>query len=351
MIHNKQREGGRGGDRVARDARLLPDGLGLSAPPVADATHASALPLLDPAKFRDPDRTVDGSPRAEVPFVRLRTLWINTGTLCNLTCRGCYIESSPKNDRLVYITAAEVAEYLDEIERRGLGTEESGFTGGEPFMNPEIIEMVDAALSRGFRALVLTNAMKPMQKLAAPLLELEQRHGEKLKLRVSIDHYSRALHETERGERSWAPTLGGLKWLSQHGLSLLVAGRTCWGESEQSLRRGYARLFAEHDIALDAHDREALVLFPEMDATRDVPELSEACWEKLGVQPGSIMCASSRMVVKRNGEARPKVVSCTLIPYDERFELGETLEDASRSVKLNHPHCARFCVLGGGSCS
>ena len=82
-----------------------------------------------PAKFRDPDRTADGSSRAEVPFARLRTLWINTGTLCNLTCRGCYIESSPKNDRLVYITAAEVAEYLDEIERRRLGTEETGFTG------------------------------------------------------------------------------------------------------------------------------------------------------------------------------------------------------------------------------
>ncbi len=218
-------------------------------------------------------------------------------------------------------------------------------------MNPEIIKMVDAALSRGFRALVLTNAMKPMQKLTAPLLEIGQRHGKKLKLRVSIDHYSSALHETERGEHSWAPTLGGLKWLSQHGFSLLVAGRTCWGESEQSLRRGYARLFAEHDIALNAHDREALVLFPEMDATQDVPEISEACWQELGVQPDSIMCASSRMVVKRKGEGRPKVVSCTLIPYDESFELGQTLEDASRSVKLNHPHCARFCVLGGGSCS
>ncbi len=63
------------------------------------------------------------------------------------------------------------------------------------------------------------------------------------------------------------------------------------------------------------------------------------------------MCATSRMVIKRNGEARPKVVSCTLIPYDEGFELGHTLEEASRTVKLNHPHCARFCVLGGGSCS
>lgn len=308
-------------------------------------------PTLDPASFRDPDRTADGSKRAEVPFDHLRTLWINTGTLCNITCRNCYIESSPRNDRLVYITAAEVAEYLDEIEKKAMSTEEIGFTGGEPFMNPEIIPMLEDALARGFRVIVLTNAMKPMQRLAVPLLDLKQHHGAKLTLRVSIDHYSHSLHETERGKRSWMPAIHGLKWLSRHGFSIHVAGRTCSGESEESLRRGYARLFAEHRVPIDADDHEAMVLFPEMHATRDVPEITEGCWERLGVRPSTIMCATSRMVIKRKEETRPKVVSCTLIPYDEAFELGRTLEEASRTVKLNHPHCARFCVLGGGSCS
>jgi hypothetical protein len=92
------------------------------------AAIGSQLPL-DPAKFRDSYRTAKGEPRAWVALQRLRTLWFNTGTLCNLTCRNCYIESSPKNDRLVYLSAAEVAEYLDEIERDRLGTEEIGFTG------------------------------------------------------------------------------------------------------------------------------------------------------------------------------------------------------------------------------
>ena len=63
------------------------------------------------------------------------------------------------------------------------------------------------------------------------------------------------------------------------------------------------------------------------------------------------MCASSRMVVKRKGAATPAVLSCTLLPYDEAFELGVTLKEASGAVKLNHPHCAKFCVLGGASCS
>ena len=86
--------------------------------------------------------------------------------MCNLTCAACYIESSPKNDRLVYISAAEVAAYLDEIERDGLGTGEIGFTGGEPFMNPDFMIMVEDALQRGYRVMILTNAMRPMMKCA-----------------------------------------------------------------------------------------------------------------------------------------------------------------------------------------
>src|SRR5438034_9805919 len=116
------------------------------------------LPTLDPRKFQDPFVTAKGERRARVPLQALKTLWFNTGTLCNLTCRHCYIESSPRNDRLVYLNAAEIAEYLDEIESLGLPTNLIGFTGGEPFINPELPAMLDIALSRGFHALVLTNA-------------------------------------------------------------------------------------------------------------------------------------------------------------------------------------------------
>ena len=90
---------------------------------------------------------------------------------------------------------------------------------------------------------------------------------------------------------------------------------------------------------------------PEMDGRLDVPEITEQCWGILGVTPESIMCASSRMVVKRKGDDRPVVLPCTLLPYGSEFEMGHTLADAAGAVKLNHPHCARFCVLGGGSCS
>lgn len=306
---------------------------------------------LDTAKFRDPFVTAKGEKRAAVTLRRLRTLWFNTGTLCNLTCRNCYIESSPANDRLVYLSVAEVAEYVDELEREGLGTEEIGFTGGEPFMNPAFPAMLEEALRRGYRVLVLTNAMRPMMKMAKPLLALKERYPQRLMIRVSLDHYSRTLHELERGPRSWVPAFAGLQWLIEEGFVVHIAGRRFSGEPDSTLRAGYARLFHQHRLPVDAYDPVQLVLFPEMDATKDIPEITTACWDILGVSPDAMMCASSRMVIKRKGAPHPMVVSCTLLPYDPQFELGRTLREAGGSVPLNHPHCARFCVLGGGSCT
>ena len=314
-------------------------------------TQTQAPPYLDPRKFQDPDITADGEERASVALTRLETLWFNTGTLCNLKCANCYIESSPRNDRLLYLTAAEVAAYLDEIERDRLGTRQVGFTGGEPFMNPEMLDMLEDVLERGFESLVLTNAMRPMMKCADGLLRLRETHGDRLTIRVSIDHYDPVLHEEERGERSWAPMIEGLRWLADCGFRVTAAGRTLWGDEEYELRTGFARLFADLGVCIDAVDPSQLVIFPEMNPSVDVPEITTDCWDLLGQSPDAIMCASSRMVVKRKGADFPVVLSCTLLPYDAAFEMGRTLAEAWGPIKLNHPHCAQFCVLGGASCS
>ena len=316
-----------------------------------DPVMDQITPRLDPAKFRDPFITAKGETRATVALRSLDTLWFNTGTLCNLTCANCYIESSPRNDRLAWLSADEVRGYLEEIARDSLPTRLIGFTGGEPFMNRDIIAMLELVLSRGLNALVLTNAMMPMRKLREPLLALRERYGGRLTIRVSLDHHTPLIHEAERGRRSWAPTLDGLVWLARNGFSIDVAGRRFTAESEAGLRAGYARLFAEHGIAVDAHDPVRLMLFPEMDPARDVPEITTACWGILRQSPDDVMCASARMVVKRKGASAPAVVACTLLPYDPRFELGQTLAGASGAVPLNHAYCASFCVLGGASCS
>ncbi len=309
------------------------------------------LPLR-PEKFQDPAITAKGEPRASVALTGLRTLWINTGTLCNIACANCYIESSPRNDALVYLSAAEVAAYLDEAEAAALPLSEVGFTGGEPFLNRDLPAMLHDVLRRGLRALVLTNAMRPMRNHMAALTALRQAFDARLTLRVSLDHYDPALHDLERGEASFAQAIAGLRWLASQGFRVHVAGRSAFGGGDEAaMRDGFARLFAAHGVPVDAHDPVALTLFPEMDAAVDVPEITEACWGILHISPDAMMCASARMVVKRRGAAAPAVVACTLLPYDRQFELGATLAEAARPVALNHPHCAKFCVLGGGACS
>ena len=218
-------------------------------------------------------------------------------------------------------------------------------------MNPDIIEMLQAVLSRGLDALVLTNAMKPLRKLRPELLALREEYGDRLTIRVSLDHYDPAIHEQERGRRSWAPALDGLAWLARHGFRLDVAGRRFTGQTEQSLRDGFASLLADAAIPIDAQDPVRLMLFPEMEPERDVPEITTACWGILHKSPDDVMCAGARMVVKRKHAPAPVVLACTLLAYDPRFEMGTTLAEASAPVSLNHPFCASFCVLGGASCS
>ena len=307
-------------------------------------------PRILPEKFRDPARTAAGETRAVVAPTRLQTLWVNTGTLCNIACANCYIESSPRNDALVYPTAAEVEPFI--VEAHAMGAGEVGFTGGEPFMNRDLPVMLEHALWRGLRALVLTNAMRPMWRHREVLRNLRDSYGARLVLRVSLDHHEAARHDLERGAGSFEQAMQGLEWLSGEGFVVHVAARAGFDDADEAaMREGFARLFTARRIAIDAADPVALMLFPEMDAGRDVPEISAACWGILGKRPSEMMCASSRMVVKRRGAGSPVVVACTLLPHEPGFEMGATLAQSWREIPLNHPHCARFCVLGGAACS
>ncbi len=304
-------------------------------------------------KFQDPARTAKGEARATVALSHPETLWFNTGTLCNIECANCYIESSPTNDALVYITADEVRDYLDQLTERAWPVTEIAFTGGEPFMNPQMIDMTQAALERGYEVLILTNAMRPMMRktMQDGLLRLNAEYPGKLTLRISVDHHRAELHDAERGKGSFDKTLKGMEWLRDNGFRMAVAGRSIFEEDETTSRAGYAAFFAKHNFKIDAQNPGMTVLFPEMDEQVEVPEITTACWGILNKSPDAVMCASSRMVVKRKGADSPAVLACTLLPYSPEFELGTTLQQAETPVALNHPHCAKFCVLGGASCS
>ena len=299
-------------------------------------------------KFKDPKVTANGSDRAFVEAEKIKTLWFNTGTLCNIECKNCYIESSPKNDRLVYLTFDEVKNFIDEAIEKNLGTQEIGFTGGEPFMNKDIIRMIEYSLSKGLKTLVLSNAMKPMLNRVE---EIKKVNHKNLTIRVSIDHYEKSKHEEIRGKNTYDIMMKGLKWLDENDFNYALATRLLWNETEEELRKNFGIFVKNNHLKLNTNSKQELVTFAEMDEGVDTPEITTSCWDILKKDPKDIMCSSSRMIVRKKGLKKPSVIACTLLPYDEEFDLGQTLTNSFQKIYLNHKHCSKFCVLGGSSCS
>ena len=299
-------------------------------------------------KFENKNFTADNKVRAFIESKKLKTLWFNTGTLCNLTCKNCYIESSPKNDRLSYLSFDEFKKFVNESIQNEMGTEEIGFTGGEPFMNKDIFKMIKYSLDNGFKTLVLTNAMKPMINNKNDLNKLNHLN---LTIRVSIDHYNKDKHEQIRGPNSWDPMIEGLKWLSENKFNYCLATRLMWNEDEETTRKNFKKFIDQYQLTLDVENKNQLVTFAEMDEKQDTPEITTECWGILNKNPDTVMCSTSRMIVKKKGNENPSVIACTLLPYKQEFDLGDSLKESMKKIYLNHPHCSKFCVLGGSSCS
>ena len=303
---------------------------------------------LSDNKFKNQKVTADGSNRAFIEARNIKTLWFNTGTLCNIECKNCYIESSPKNDSLAYLTFEEVKSFIDEAIDKNLGTSEIGFTGGEPFMNKDIMKMIDYSLNKNFKVLVLSNAMKPMLNRTKELIKLNHSN---LTIRVSIDHYEKEKHEEIRGKNTYDVMLQGLKWLNENNFNYTLATRLLWKEKEEDLRKNFGTFIKNNNLKLDTYSPKELVTFAEMDEKIDTPEITTSCWDILNKDPNDIMCSWSRMVVRKKNSKNPSVIACTLLPYADEFDLGETLTNSLQKIYLNHKHCSKFCVLGGSSCS
>ncbi len=299
-------------------------------------------------KFENKLLTSDNKARAFIQAKKIQTLWFNTGTLCNLTCKNCYIESSPKNDRLAYISFEEFKTFVNESIQNEMGTKEIGFTGGEPFMNKDVFKMIKYALDNDFKTLVLTNAMKPMMNNKNQLFKLNHLN---LTIRVSVDHFTKHKHEQIRGPNSWEPMIEGLKWLSENKFNFCLATRLMWDEDEVTTRKNFKNFVKQYNLDLNTENKSQLVTFAEMDEKKDTPEITTECWDILNKNPDEVMCSNSRMIVKKKGDEKPSVIACTLLPYISEFNLGNSLKESMKKIYLNHPHCSKFCVLGGSSCS
>ncbi|MGK5448610.1 radical SAM protein [Streptomyces radiopugnans] len=172
------------------------DGWGPSAGPDAHGDHP-VVPLFGTAYF--PSR-----------------LWLYTNFHCNLACDYCAVASSPRAAPRT-LPADTVRALADEAVDAGFT--ELYLTGGEPFLHPDIIELLDHASAR-LPTVVMTNAMLLRGRRADGLAGLADRE---LTVQTSLDGATAHTHDAHRGPGSWQRTIDGIRHLIGLGLPPRVA--------------------------------------------------------------------------------------------------------------------------------
>lgn len=292
--------------------------------------------------------TSDGVPRGYIDATGLRELWFHTGTACNLQCPFCLEGSKPGNHRLQQPTLEELKPYMDAALE--LGVEQFSFTGGEPFVNKAMVEILEYALDHR-PVLVLTNGTKPLRKRMDAILSLlEKPHF--LSYRISFDFPDQAQHDANRGEGNFTLALQTLHDLHEAGFPVSIARLAKKEEDQAAIDQAYqTKVFAAAGVPEDT----PIVAFPEFlppgSHPGGVPEITENCMTTYHTEESraNFMCSFSRMIVKSDDNIR--VYACTLVDDDAQYDLGGDLNAALEArVRLGHHRCFS-CFAYGASCS
>jgi MoaA/NifB/PqqE/SkfB family radical SAM enzyme len=290
--------------------------------------------------------TPRGERRGYIQPHALSELWFHTGTACNLACPFCLEGSKPGDRRLGRVTLADVRPLVDEAVE--LGVRQFSFTGGEPFINRDLVRILSYALDRA-PCLVLTNGVDAVtQRLAQIEPLLASAHP--LAFRISIDHPDEALHDAGRGAGNFAKAWTTLCQLHARGFKVSIARQMALDEDGAVAEASYRDLFRRHGVPEDL----TLVAFPDFGvpgAQRDRPDVTESCMKQFQTEATrrEFMCAYSKMIVKQGG--RMRVYACTLVDDDPAYDQGTTLrESLAIRVRLKHQRCYS-CFRYGASCS
>lgn len=287
-----------------------------------------------------------GNPRGYIQPAQLKEVWFHTGTVCNLRCSFCLEGSSPGDNRLNPITLADAQPFMQEA--LALGVEQFAFTGGEPFVIPEMAAILDYALNHN-PCMVLTNATEPLLNRLHQIVPLANKPFP-LSFRVSLDHPDSAAHDAFRGRGNFQLSLKTMRELYRYGFKVSIARQSATGEDMEVVNRAYLPVFKEAGLPEDT----PIVVFPEFHepgSHPEVPYITESCMRiyKTEATRKEMMCAFSKMVVKKDG--RMRIYACTLDDDDEEYDLGGSLSEAMKiRVMLKHHRCYT-CFANGTSCS
>ena len=278
------------------------------------------------------------------PLFALDTLWFQVaGTLCNLQCTHCFISCSPTNHAHEMLTLADVKRRLQEAE--ALGVKEYYFTGGEPFMNHEIFEILEETLRMG-PVSVLTNGILIRADTAARLKRLSDASEYSLDVRISIDGWDATTNDPIRGAGTFERIVGGVRALASAGLNpVLTVTEACEGAATQDGRTRFLDFL--RSIGLP---QPRLKVMPLLRIGAEERRLrAYESWETLkgreltADEAGVLQCTGCRMVTSKG------VYVCPILIDAPDAKMGETLADTLRPFTLKHRACYT-CHEYGLSC-
>ncbi|HEX8153679.1 MAG TPA: radical SAM protein [Thermoanaerobaculia bacterium] len=280
-----------------------------------------------------------------VPLVALDTLWFQVaGTVCNIACTHCFISCSPKNHSHEMMSLAECEARL--AEARELGVREYYFTGGEPFMNGDLLAILERTLQQG-PATVLTNGMLLRPETCARLRELFDASDYSLDLRVSLDGFDEESHDAIRGKGVWQKVMTGLRNLAAVGLDPVITVTTAAeGVESRDGRLRFLELIRTFGFAKPR--LKVLPLFrigAEETRTRAYESWERLTGEMLDESGAAMLqCSSCRMATSKG------VYVCPILIEEPSARMGETLAETLKPFPLAHGAC-HTCWVDGVSCT
>lgn len=284
------------------------------------------------------------APTPSVPLLALDTLWFQVaGTICNIECTHCFISCSPKNHSHEMMSLADVQARLDEA--RELGVRDYYFTGGEPFMNRDLLPILEATLRQG-PATVLTNGMLLRPEVCRRLRELFDASDYSLDLRVSLDGFDRESHDAIRGAGVWDRVMIGLKNLANAGLNPVITVTTAAeGVAGAEGRTRFLDLI--RSFGFPRPRLKVLSLFrigAEETRTRAYEEWERLTAELTATEASTLQCSSCRMATSKG------VYVCPILIEEPAARMGDTLAETLRAFPLKYGAC-HTCWVDGVTCT
>lgn len=220
---------------------------------------------------RAPDALAELDPD-QVPGTRL---WMYTNFDCNLACDYCCARSSPQSARRA-LGRDRVRRLAEEAADAGVS--ELLLTGGEPFLLPDIDELV-AACTTVLPTTLLTNGMLFQ---GGRLERLRRMDHDRLVVQISLDSPTPSQHDEHRGRGSWQRAVAGIRTAIAEGFRVRVAATLQPGD-QHDLESFHAfldslgiaaedqviRVVAHRGVAANGLELTLESLIPEVTVTAD----------------------------------------------------------------------------------